>query len=291
MGVADGALHPAGEDVGVVERERRFGLHMEIDEERETGAAHAELLGREDTRNLPGDALDVRQQLGPRRAIHQVGERRTQDDDAVHRDHRRRDQRRPVVGLRDAGRERHGDTDRRGERGDCVGTVMPGVGTHRGALDFGADAQDGAKERLLDHDDAEQHEESERRRQVVRREDLAHRENDDPRRRADQQQADGCRGQRLRLAVAERIAVVRLTRRKPQTTPDDHGREDIGGRFDAVGDESVRMPDDTGEHLDDGENGVDQHPGLSGASAAFDPLGEVAAQEETTRARNRFGKK
>ncbi len=65
-GGPDGGLHPAAQDVGIVEGEGGIGLHMQVDEVLQAGLADLEFLDVADVGRGPrglADALQLQPQL------------------------------------------------------------------------------------------------------------------------------------------------------------------------------------------------------------------------------------
>ena len=70
---------------------------------------------------------------------------------------------------------------------------------------------------------------------------------------------------------------IRRFGRDHESAPDDHRTEDVGERFDGVGNQRVRMADDAGGEFARGQNGVDHQPEKGGAKSAFQPVGRHKA--------------
>jgi hypothetical protein len=205
--------------------------------------------------------------LGP---VHQACNRGSQEALAVPRYHDGRDQRGPVVGglpSRTAA-DRDRDADERRQRRNGVAAVVPCIRAHDLAPDFCADGVHPPEEHFLHQHDEHEDGEREGRRRVVRSDNLADRLDRDRDGRAEQHEGDHRCRQRFRLAVAKRVVGIGVPRRDPQSAPDDRRRENVGGRFDAVGDQRVRVSQHPGEDLDDRQAGVDQEAELRAADAA-----------------------
>ena len=77
-------------------------------------------------------------------------------------------------------------------------------------------------------------------------------------------------GDGLGFAVAVGMVVVGGQGGDLQAGPDDEGTDDVGGGFDAVGDEGVGIADDASDDLDDGQHDVDGHADAGSDQAWFD---------------------
>ena len=120
------------------------------------------------------DAADLLLELGRRRRVHDVDQRRTEEVHAVERDHQAREQRGPVIGclVTRSSDQRDGDADEGGERGEGVGAMVPGVGL-QGRLSMSWPVRRSTRKRtsLVGHHRS-QHEQGERRGCPVRSDDL-----------------------------------------------------------------------------------------------------------------------
>jgi len=70
-------------------------------------------------------------------------------------------------------------------------------------------------------------------------------------------------------SAAQRIRVVGIARREPEAAPDDRRGEDVGGGFDGVSDERVRVAHESGDQLRDRQQRVDEDPKLGRPDSAL----------------------
>ena len=55
-----------------------------------------------------------------------------------------------------------------------------------------------------------------------------------------------------------------------ESGPDDEGADDVGGGFDAVGDEGLGIAEDASDNLDNGEHDIDSHANTGSYQAFLD---------------------
>ena len=80
-------------------------------------------------------------------------------------------------------------------------------------------------------------------------------------------------GDRLRLAVAVRMVVIRRRLGHDESAPDDHGTENVRERFHRVGDERLRMAENAGEKFRERQHDVRGEAEERGAQAAMEAIG------------------
>ncbi len=135
---------------------------------------------------------------------------------------------------------------------------MPGVGQHGTAARFVADGKHAAKQDLFARDHRAEHDQRERLGGVMGNQYFPHGKNHDADRCADQHQGDDGRGDRVGLAVSVGIVLVGRLAGDFEPAPDDERRKDVGRRFDGVGDEGVRIAQETGHEFDRDQGHVRQ---------------------------------
>jgi hypothetical protein len=82
----------------------------------------------------------------------------------------------------------------------------------------------------------------------------------DPDRGRHQHHSDDGGSNRLGLAVSPWMFIVGVQCREPQPAPDNQRTDDVGQRFDGVGEQGKRVAEDSGHSLPDREPRVDEDP-------------------------------
>ena len=196
-----------------------------------------------------------------------------QEIGAVERDHGRGEQGRPVIRGRPVRStphafpdERDADADKGGSRSHRVAQVMIRVYAHRGAVDLPTDGPDATGHPPLHEDDADEDGERPRSGHLVRRTNPWQRRDRDADARGDQHDRDDGAGERLRLAMTERMVAIRWLGGNLESAPDDERPEDVRRRLDRVGDQGIRVSQDSRDELHRGESRVDDDAELRGAN-------------------------
>ena len=186
-------------------------------------------------------------------------------------------QRSPVVRALPpfAADQRDRNSDKRGDRRQRIGAMMPGIRLNRGAFDIAADSVDVAKQNLFYEDNDDQNRERERRWTVMRRKNFTH-TLDRQASRGHEDTAgddDGC--DRFGFAVTVGMSRVRRTRGKLQPAPNDKRTGNIERRFNTIGDQDVSIAEKTAQNFCRRKNQVDQHPNERNARARLQIAGRI----------------
>jgi hypothetical protein len=186
---------------------------------------------------------------------------RTQQQNRVHRNDAGRPECRPVIGGFPSHATDDGNQDpyERRRRGKRVTEVVPCIGPNSHASDLGSDCGDTARQEHLYRHHDDQHDQCPPRRRVMRRSDLAYRLNRNGAGRAKQHQRDDGARKRFRLAIPERVVLIRLTTRDLEAAQHNCRGYDVCAGLDGIGDERVRITDNAGHELERGEQRVRQN--------------------------------
>ena len=158
-------------------------------------------------------------------------------------------------------------------RGDGVAAMMPGVGFHGGAFHVRRLVEHEAEQKFFPRNHGDEQNQSPRRRRDARFENPAERMIRNHAGGQQQHRGDDCGGERLGLAVAVGMVLVRRRLGHDQPAPDDDGTENVRERFHRVGDERLRMAEDAGEKFRDGQRRVHGEAEERGAQAALEAAG------------------
>jgi hypothetical protein len=156
--------------------------------------------------------------------------------------------------------EGNGNADGGAKRGDGVAAMMPGIGMDSGAVDgFGFLGNEAIEALLDDYDDDQYHQRKGFGRLALAGEEFAGRIEGDSSGSQQQHGGDDGGGNGLGLAVTVGMIFIGWNLSDHHCAPDHDGAEDIGERFDGIGNERVRMPDEAGSEFSGCEQGVENH--------------------------------
>src|SRR5665213_3887998 len=126
---------------------------------------------------------------------------------------------------------------------------------------------------MMHGDDDDQNNQSPRRGRDARRDDSLERMKRDHARRQQQHRGNHRGGERLGLAVAVGMILVRRRLGDDESAPNDDGTKDVRERFHRVGDERLRMAEDAREKFRDGQRDVCGEAEERGAETALQAVG------------------
>jgi len=166
-----------------------------------------------------------------------------------------------------ASNQRDADANGRGERGEHIAAMMPGIGLDGGTFHCVGFAEDKPEKRFLDNNDNEQNDEGKGPWRSVRMHDSRDRGDGDPDRGEQKQRGDDSRGEGFGLAVAIRMVFIGGLSSDDESAPDDNRAEQIGQGFDGIGDQSMRLAGNAREELGRDQDGIDRQADKGGAQA------------------------
>ena len=147
-----------------------IGLNMEVHKVVDTDLAYPQFLDRADAFDRESGRRDVFDDRPVGHAVHQVMNRRAQQEDAIEGNDNGGQQRGPVVGRFPAGAapECDPDPDQSGGRGEGIATMVPGISLDGSAARLAAHAEHAPEQDLLDGDDGRDHHQCKRSGHVLR---------------------------------------------------------------------------------------------------------------------------
>ena len=257
---ADGVFDAMGELVAVTHGHGAVYSHVQIDVVIDAHFADETFIEIDDTGNSSRRLLDSSNDFPTGSGIENFGESRAEQACACGRDYGASKQGSVSVSALPlvAADEREGNTEQRGDRRDGVGTMMPGVARDGGAFDVPAKSIHKTKKRFFDDDDPHQHNEGEWGRRVMRAKNLAHTFDGQDGSGGQNPECNDDGSQRLSFTMAIGMRRVGWSRRETQAAPNDDGAGDVERRFDAIGDERVRVTEYSTGDLNNGEDDVDK---------------------------------
>src|ERR1019366_6739410 len=158
-----------------------------------------------------------------RSRVHNFVERGFQQPVAVRADQSASKNRGPIIRALPgfATNQREGNSNKRGNRSQRIGAMMPGVGLQGGAFNVAPQPNYIAIQNFLHHHDDDEHDERKRRGTVMRTKKLAHALNGDAERGGQYADRDKNGGDRFGFAMSVRMSRVRRTRCDFQPAPNN----------------------------------------------------------------------
>ena len=202
-----------------------------------------------------GDAFDALAQGIEAVFIHDVSQRRAENAPGVVSDDGGSGERRPIVRAFPAltHDERNADAEEGGEGSQRVAAVVPGFCFERAARGFAAFALIVAVEAFLH---AHHGDEGERRRILVRGDDVGDAFVSDDARRGEEEGDCQESGERFGAAVTVGMVGIRRLVGDAQAEIEQQRGEYVGGGFNGVGNQRVRMAENPGDAFNQREGGV-----------------------------------
>ncbi len=221
---ADGVLYGVRDGVPFFDGEVGVNDHMKIGVEMEAHLPDAARFDGDDLVDSGGGVTDGGVDCWIRRGVHDVGDRVSEQIDAIVDDEDTGEEGGVIIGGFEswAAEDGDGDPDECGEGGEGVGAMMPRVGMDGGASDLEGEFEDPSEEDLFDEDDADEDGEGEWRGGVVRGDDLADAACCEDEGGDDEGECNGEGGEGFGFPVSVRVFVIWRFRGEREAEP-DHG--------------------------------------------------------------------
>jgi hypothetical protein len=260
----DLSSHPTSKIVGLNQGHIRIGLDVQDYPVPPTHLTCENFLGRPHTVHPAGHVSDFLEKCLIGGPIHEVLDRRTKKADAVEEDNGRREESGRIIGQLPswAPDEGHADTHKGGERGDCVGPVVPSIGANREAVHLFSNSEDLSEEGLLYSHYENEDPQREWSRSMMGSDNLPDGLYGDPKRGSHEEKGYDSSGEALCLPIPEGIFLVRRAARDVETSPEDERGEHVRRGFYSVSDEGVGVTQDPGKDLYHRQEGVGEKASL-----------------------------
>jgi hypothetical protein len=261
-GFADFVFDIVGDLVAALDGHQGIDLDVHVDVVTVPDLADHAFLDVLRAGDAGGEIADAIDDILTGRSVHEFVEGWAKQMPAVPGDDAGGDDGGDIVGgfVAFAADEGNGNADGGAKRGDGIAAMMPGIRMDSGAFDrFGFAGNEAIEAFLDDHDDDQDHQREGSGRLAFAGEEFAGCVEGDASGGEQQHGGDDGGGDGLGFPVAVRMVLVGGDFGDDETAPDNDGAEDVGERFDGIGNKGVRMTDETSSELSGCEQGVENH--------------------------------